>query len=170
MFLLIINKPRPNLYSGDTCLSPDGVPWVEVSQHCCPFIWNSFLIFLTYNTVLWPIGGKDFYAHSNLAMPVVEMEYICYLKNCFVDTSHPSKGEIDRRSTRSSSNTVFCVSCPKRCDQITSFRRSKRASDQIAFYAFHSFSFVVQTNDGYIRRIGRLRFVVPPVARKKNVQ
>ena len=82
------------------------------------------------------------------------MEYICYCKNCFVDTSHPSKGEIDRRSTHSSSNAVFCVGCQRRCDQITSFRRSKRASAQIAFYAFHSFLVLVQTNDGYIRRLG----------------
>ena len=82
------------------------------------------------------------------------MEYICYCKNCFVDTSHPSKGEIDRRSTHSSSNAVFCVGCQRRCDQITSFRRSKRASSQIAFYAFHSFLVLVQTNDGYIRRLG----------------
>ena len=26
----IIIKPQPNLYSGDTCLSPEGVPWREV--------------------------------------------------------------------------------------------------------------------------------------------
>ena len=27
---IIINKPQPNLYSGDTCLSPEGVPWIKV--------------------------------------------------------------------------------------------------------------------------------------------
>ena len=25
----IINKPQPNLLSGDTCLGPEGVPWIK---------------------------------------------------------------------------------------------------------------------------------------------
>ena len=35
-------------------------------------------------------------------------------------------------------------------DQFTSDRRSKRASDKRAFYAFHTFLVEVQTNAGYI--------------------
>ena len=27
----IIKEPLPNLYSGDTCLYPEGVPWIEIS-------------------------------------------------------------------------------------------------------------------------------------------
>ena len=29
----IINKPQPNLLSGDTCLGPEGVPWIKVPQY-----------------------------------------------------------------------------------------------------------------------------------------
>ena len=29
----IINKPQPNLHSGDTCLGPEGVPWIKVPQY-----------------------------------------------------------------------------------------------------------------------------------------
>ena len=31
---LIINKAHPNLYSGDTFLGPEDVPWIEVLLHC----------------------------------------------------------------------------------------------------------------------------------------
>ena len=26
----MINKPQPKVYSGDICLGPEGVPWIEV--------------------------------------------------------------------------------------------------------------------------------------------
>ena len=30
---LIINKPQPKLYSGDTFPGPEGVPWIKVPQY-----------------------------------------------------------------------------------------------------------------------------------------
>ena len=34
--IFCLNKPQPNLHSGDTFLGPEGVPWIEVLLFCAP--------------------------------------------------------------------------------------------------------------------------------------
>ena len=66
-----------------------------------------------------------------------------------------SAGDNNQRSKCFCSDAVLCTSFTmvdgqNMRDQITSDRRAKNASDQIAFCAFHSFLVEVQMNTGYM--------------------